>query len=108
MTAVLLAAEILVGVTGYGTSPEMDDIRTNDACNLFVQWEKSGNLLPGGSNDAWIAWAKANGVYLVTADQSRYPWAEEANRWFLRLSLTSSLPEATIRSPGCSVPEMSR
>ena len=66
MTAVLLAAEILVGVTGYGTSPEMDDIRTNDACNLFVQWEKSGNLLPGGSNDAWIAWAKANGIRVMT------------------------------------------
>ena len=49
MLAALLAAEILVGVTGYGESPEFAEVVTNGECNLFVQWTRSENLIPGES-----------------------------------------------------------
>ena len=49
MLAALLAAEILVGVTGYGESPEFAEVVTNGECNLFVQWSRSENLIPGES-----------------------------------------------------------
>ena len=66
MIALLAAAEILVGVTGYGKSPEFRELQTNDACNLWVQWEKSAYLLPGHLGDDWCAWAKTNGVRVMT------------------------------------------
>ena len=50
MTGALLAVEILVGVTGYGDSPEFAEVVTNGECNLFVQWARSENLIPGRSN----------------------------------------------------------
>ena len=37
--ACLAAAEILVGVTGYGDSPERRDLMTDGGLNLWVQWE---------------------------------------------------------------------
>ncbi len=46
MLGVLLAAEIIVGVTGYGDSPEFAEVVTNDECNLFVQWSQCENLIP--------------------------------------------------------------
>jgi len=66
MIALLAAAEILVGVTGYGSSPEFRELQTNDACNLWVQWEKSANLLPAHLGEDWCAWAKANRVRVMT------------------------------------------
>ncbi|MBQ6330117.1 MAG: hypothetical protein IJI35_13945 [Kiritimatiellae bacterium] len=49
MLPAILAAEILVGVTGYGESPEFAEVVTNGECNLFVQWARSENLIPGES-----------------------------------------------------------
>ena len=69
MTAVLLAAEILVGITGYGESPEFGEVVTNGECNLFVQWERSENLIPGESklmDAALFEKAKANRVHVMT------------------------------------------
>lgn len=66
MTNLLLAAQILVGVTGYGNSPERFEIQTNDQCNLWVQWEHSGNLLPQNAGQEWFDWAKSNRVHVMT------------------------------------------
>ena len=66
MIALLAAAEILVGVTGYGDSPEYRELRTNDECNLWVQWADSAKLLPGHLGEDWCAWAKTNGVRVMT------------------------------------------
>lgn len=60
---------ILVGVTGYGESPEFCEVATNGECNLFVQWEKSENLIPGESklmDESLFEKAKANGVRVMT------------------------------------------
>lgn len=64
--ACLAAAEILVGVTGYGDSPERRDLMTDGGLNLWVQWEKSENLLPEKLEPDWIAWAKTNRVHVMT------------------------------------------
>lgn len=40
------ADEILVGVTGYGDSPERYELMTNGQCNLWVQWGNPKNLMP--------------------------------------------------------------
>ena len=69
MLAALLAAEILVGVTGYGESPEFGEVVTNGECNLFVQWSRSENLIPGESrlmDAALFEKAKANHVRVMT------------------------------------------
>ena len=61
----MAAKGILVGVTGYGDSPERYEIMTNDQCNLWVQWERSENLTPeklGG----WYDWAKKNRIHVMT------------------------------------------
>lgn len=63
--AAMAAKGILVGVTGYGDSPERYEIMTNDQCNLWVQWERSENLTPeklGG----WYDWAKKNRIHVMT------------------------------------------
>ncbi len=62
----LAAAQILVGVTGYGDSPERRDLMTDGGVNLWVQWEKSENLLPPKVESDWVAWAKTHGVYVMT------------------------------------------
>jgi len=69
MLAAILAAEILVGVTGYGDSPEFGEVVTNGECNLFVQWERSSNLQPGESklmDDALFAKAKEKRIRVMT------------------------------------------
>ena len=66
MTNLLLAAQILVGVTGYGNSPERFELQTNDQCNLWIQWEHSGNLLPKNLGQEWFDWAKSNRVHVMT------------------------------------------
>ena len=58
--------EILVGVTGYGKSPEYRELKENDECNLWVQWERGENLLPECLGEEWCAWAKTNGVHVMT------------------------------------------
>ena len=63
------ASEILVGVTGYGESPEFAEVVTNGECNLFVQWEKSRNLIPGESKlmtPELFEQAKRNRVRVMT------------------------------------------
>ena len=63
------APEILVGVTGYGESPEFGEVVTNGECNLFVQWSRSENLIPGESrlmDAALFEKAKANHVRVMT------------------------------------------
>ena len=63
------APEILVGVTGYGESPEFGEIVTNGECNLFVQWGRCGNLIPGESkimDAALFAKAKENRIRVMT------------------------------------------
>ena len=67
--ALLLATNILVGITGYGDSPEFAEVVTNAECNLYVQWSRASNLLPGRSkimDDAMFATAKSNGVHVMT------------------------------------------
>lgn len=59
-------AEILVGVTGYGESPEFRELKENGECNLWVQWEKAENLLPGYLGEDWCAWAKTNRIHVMT------------------------------------------
>ena len=69
MQLAILAVEILVGVTGYGESPEFGEVVTNGECNLFVQWTKSENLIPGESklmDTALFEMAKANGIRVMT------------------------------------------
>lgn len=67
IASILLASEILVGVTGYGKSPEYRELMTNDECNLWVQWAHPEYLLPGNHlDDEWIAWAKTNRVHVMT------------------------------------------
>lgn len=66
MTAFILAAEILVGVTGYEKSPEYRELMTNDECNLWVQWERAENLLPDCLGEDWCAWAKQNRIRVMT------------------------------------------
>ena len=64
-----LAAEILVGVSGYAESPEFGEVVTNGECNLFVQWKKSENLIPGESelmDAALFERAKANHIRVMT------------------------------------------
>ena len=63
------APEILVGVTGYGESPEFGEVVTNGECNLFVQWGRCGNLIPGESkimDAALFAKAKENRIRVMT------------------------------------------
>ena len=67
--ALLLATNILVGITGYGDSPEFAEVVTNAECNLYVQWSRASNLLPGQSkimDDDMFALAKSNGVHVMT------------------------------------------
>ncbi len=67
--ALLVATNILVGITGYGDSPEFAEVVTNAECNLYVQWSRASNLLPGRSkimDDAMFATAKSNGVHVMT------------------------------------------
>ncbi len=67
--ALLLASQILVGITGYGNSPEFSEVVTNAECNLYVQWSRASNLIPGQSeimDDALFAQAKSNGVHVMT------------------------------------------
>lgn len=69
LSAAARAAEILVGVTGYAESPEFGEVVTNGECNLFVQWTRSENLIPGESKfmtDALFEAAKANGIHVMT------------------------------------------
>ena len=68
-SALLLATNLLVGVTGYGDSPELAEVVTNAECNLYVQWGRASNLLPGESkilDDALFAQARSNGVRVMT------------------------------------------
>lgn len=58
--------EVLVGVTGYGESPEYRELQTNDECNLWVQWTKSENLFPKYLGDEWCEWAKKNRIRVMT------------------------------------------
>lgn len=58
--------EILVGVTGYGESPEFRELMTNGECNLWVQWTRAKNLLPEYLGEEWCAWAKTNRVRVMT------------------------------------------
>ena len=67
--ALLLASQILVGITGYGESREFGEVVTNAECNLYVQWGRAANLTPGKSpimDDAMFALAKSNGVHVMT------------------------------------------
>ncbi len=48
--ALLLASQILVGVTGYGDSREFAEVVTNGEANLYVQWSRASNLVPETSN----------------------------------------------------------
>ena len=67
--ALLVATNILVGITGYGDSPEFAEVVTNAECNLYVQWSRASNLLPGPSkimDDDMFALAKSNGVHVMT------------------------------------------
>ena len=58
---------ILVGVTGYGkASPERWEIMTNDHCNLWVQWEKAGELMPEKIGQSWFDWARTNDIFVMT------------------------------------------
>lgn len=57
---------ILVGVTGYGDSPEYRELMTNDECNLWVQWARSENLLPEKLGRDWFDWAVSNRVHVMT------------------------------------------
>ena len=69
MLLAILAVEILVGVSGYVESPEFGEVVTNGECNLFVQWAKSENLIPGESKlmDASLfEMAKANRIRVMT------------------------------------------
>ena len=69
MQLAILAVEILVGVSGYVESPEFGEVVTNGECNLFVQWAKSENLIPGESKlmDASLfEMAKANRIRVMT------------------------------------------
>ena len=74
---------ILVGVTGYGFSPEYRELMTNDACNLWVQWAKSENLLPDRLGRDWFEWAKTNGVHVMTiyGDQDAARTKELREAW---------------------------
>ena len=58
--------EILVGVTGYGESPEFRELMMNDECNLWVQRTLSKNLLPEYLGEDWCAWAKTNRIHVMT------------------------------------------
>ena len=58
--------EILVGTTGYGTSPEYRELRENDECNLWVQWSVSENLLPEKLGRDWYDWAVSNRGHVMT------------------------------------------
>lgn len=75
--------DILVGVTGYGTSPEYCELMTNDECNLWVQWAKSENLLPEKIGKDWYRWAKANDIHVMTiyGDQSGARTKELRKAW---------------------------
>lgn len=57
---------ILVGVTGYGESPEYRELMTNDECNLWVQWSRSENLLPEKLGRDWFDWAVSNRIHVMT------------------------------------------
>ena len=59
------ADEILVGVTGYGDSPERYELMTNDQCNLWVQWGNPKNLMPEHLGE-WYDWAKKNRIRVMT------------------------------------------
>lgn len=63
------AAEIIVGVAGYGDSPEFAEIVTNGECNLYAQWSRADNLLPEKSKiltPELFAKAKENRVRVMT------------------------------------------
>ena len=67
--ALLLATQILVGVTGYGDSPEFAEVVTNGEANLYVQWGRANNLLPESSNiltNDLFGQALSNGVHVMT------------------------------------------
>lgn len=64
---------ILVGVTGYGESPEYRELMTNDECNLWVQWAKSENLLPEKLGRDWFDWAKTNDIHVMTIYGNQTP-----------------------------------
>ena len=69
MNSLLLATQILVGITGYGDSPEFAEVVTNDECNLYVQWSRASNLLPETSNimtTGLFGQAKAKGIHVMT------------------------------------------
>ena len=59
------ADEILVGVTGYGDSPERYELMTNGQCNLWVQWGNPKNLMPEHLGE-WYDWAKKNRIRIMT------------------------------------------
>jgi len=59
------ADEILVGVTGYGDSPERYELMTNGQCNLWVQWGNPKNLMPEHLGE-WYDWAKKNRIRVMT------------------------------------------
>ena len=59
------ADEILVGVTGYGDSPERYELMTNGQCNLWVQWGNPKNLMPEHLGK-WYDWAKKNRIRVMT------------------------------------------
>ena len=59
------ADEILVGVTGYGDSPERYELMTNGQCNLWVQWGNPKNLMPEHLGE-WYGWAKKNRIRVMT------------------------------------------
>ncbi len=69
MNPLLLATQILVGITGYGDSPEFAEVVTNNECNLYVQWSRASNLLPETSNimtNGLFDQAKAKGIHVMT------------------------------------------
>ncbi|MBR0056717.1 MAG: hypothetical protein IJP66_05250 [Kiritimatiellae bacterium] len=67
--ALFLASQILVVLTGYGDSPHLAEIVDGGMGNLYVQWSRAANLLPGESkilDDELLARAKGRGVRVMT------------------------------------------
>lgn len=63
--AAMAAKGILVGVTGYGDSPERYELMTNRQCNLWVQWGNPDNLMPEHLG-TWYDWAVSNRIHIMT------------------------------------------
>ena len=66
---IFLASRILVGIAGYGDSPEFAEVVTNDECNVYAQWSRASNLLPGESKilvDGLYEKAKEKGIHVMT------------------------------------------